>query len=153
MRSIRIAILLMQFIAVTGLSYAQTATSNLNIIADVQPSCWIDNVEDIDFGTYDPLSATPTDAVGGVSLRCVRGTSYKVYIVGTREMAGGSDTLPFELYSDSTRSTPFAKDNSGTGTISGSINPVVQDIYGRIEAGKDVMAASYSTTLVVTVEY
>jgi len=68
------------FVAFSGWANAQTATSNLNVIADVRPSCQIENVSDIDFGDYDPLSATPTDADGNVTFRCVRGTSYRAYI-------------------------------------------------------------------------
>jgi spore coat protein U-like protein len=152
MKSTRIAILVMQFITVSGWAFAQTATSNLTVTANVQPSCQITNVGDISFGTYDPLSATPKDADGSITFRCVKGTSYKAYIVGTREMTGGVDTITFELYSDAGRSSVFESDNSGGSTTSTSINPIVQGIYGRIEPGQDVTVASYSTTLVATVE-
>ena len=83
----------------------------------------------------------------------MKGTGYKVFIVGTREMTGGGDIIAFELYSDPGRTTVFDGDNSGTGETSGSINPIVRGIYGRITPGQDVSAASYSATLVVTVEY
>ena len=141
------------FIALSGWASAQTATSNLTVVADVRPSCQIENVSDIDFGTYDPLSATPTDADGSVTFRCVRGTGYRAYIVGLREMTGGGDTIAFELYSDPGRTTLYAADNSGASEIAASINPMVRGIYGRITPGQDVSAASYSATLVVTVEY
>jgi len=153
MKSIRLAIVVMGFVSAAGWAQAQTATSNLNIVADVRPSCQIDNVSDIDFGTYDPLSATPTDADGSVTFRCVKGTSYRAYIVGIREMTGGGDTILFELYSDEDHATEFKSDNSGPSEESTSKNPIVRGIYGRITAGQDVSAANYSAALVVTVEY
>ena len=136
-----------------GLGYAQTSTSNLNVSATVPASCQIISVGDINFGSYDPLNATPTDAVGNITFRCVKGTSYTSFIVGAREMTGNGDTLSFQLYSDSARSQIFADDNSCEGDTSSSINPIVQGIYGRIEPGQDVSAANYSTTLIATVEY
>ncbi len=153
MKPIRIAMMVLGFVAFSDWANAQTATSNLTVIADVRPSCQIENVSDIDFGDYDPLSATPTDADGSVTFRCVRGTSYRAYIVGIREMTGGGDTIAFELYSDPGRTTPYAEDNSGASAMAASINPIIRGIYGRITPGQDVSAATYSATLVVTVEY
>ena len=153
MKSIRFEMMVLGLVLAAGYAHAQTATNNLNIVADVQPSCQIDNVSDVDFGTYNPLSATPTDAEGSVTFRCVKGTGFKAFIVGIREMTGGGDTIAFELYSDPGRTTVFDGDNSDTSEMSAGINPVVRGIYGRIAPGQDVSAASYSATLVVTVEY
>jgi spore coat protein U-like protein len=123
------------------------------VTANVVESCQITNVGNISFGTYDPLSATPKDADGSITFRCVKGTTYKAFIVGTRAMTGGGDTLTFQLYSDAGRSTVFAIDNSGGTVTSTGINPIVQGIYGRIGPSQDVTVANYSTTLTVTVEY
>lgn len=70
MKSIRFAIIALGFVLAAGWAHAQNATSNLNIVADVQPSLQIDNVSDIDFGTHDPLSAASTEADGSVTSRC-----------------------------------------------------------------------------------
>jgi spore coat protein U-like protein len=133
--------------------FAATATNNLIISASVTASCQITSVGNISFGAYAPLSGTPNDAAGNVVFRCVKGTSYKTYITGTRTMSGGSDTLAFQLYNETGRTTVFASNNSVSGTTSTGISPVTTNIYGRIAAGQDVSAASYTTTLITTVEY
>jgi spore coat protein U-like protein len=130
-----------------------TATNNLTVSATVATACQISSVANISFGAYDPFSATPNDASGNVVLRCVKGTSYKTYITGTRAMSGGGDTLNFGLYEDAGRSVTFPANNSAGGVTSTSIAPVTKNIYGRISAGQDVTVASYTATLVVTVEY
>jgi spore coat protein U-like protein len=99
------------------------------------------------------LSVSPQDATGSMVLRCVKGTSYKTYIAGTRTMTGSGNSLTFQLYSDSGRSSVFAASNTGSSVTATSIAPVTQSIYGRIDLGQDVPAASYSATLIVTVEY
>jgi spore coat protein U-like protein len=137
----------------TEIVFAATATSNLTVSASVAASCRITSVGNIAFGTYDPLSATPNDAAGNVVFQCVKGTSYKTYITGTRSMTGASYTLPFQLYNEAGRTTVFASDNSVSGTTSSSISPVTKDIYGRVAAGEDVGVANYTATLITVVEY
>lgn len=132
---------------------AASATSNLTVSATVSAACQISSVGNISFGAYDPLSATPTDGTGNLVFRCVKGTSYKTYIAGTRVMTAGSNTLSFQLYTDASRTAVFPNTNLGGSTTSQGISPITQSIYGRISAGQDVTAASYTSTLVATVEY
>ncbi len=146
-------IVAMMIFAVPGIAIAQTATGNLSVSANVAASCRISSIGDINFGDYDPLSSSPSDADGNMIFRCVRGTTYKTYITGTRTMTGGSDPLSFQLYRDSARTVVFPSTNSDNGTTATSISPITQIIYGRISPGQDVAPASYSTTLVATVEY
>lgn len=134
-------------------SQAATKTNILQVTATVIASCNINSVTDIAFGNYDPISSVPTDATGSVILQCAKDTAYKTYIVGTRAMTGGSDTLNFDLYSDAGRTTTFPSDNSGTATNAPDINPITKIIYGRIPAQQNVGVASYSKTLTVTIEY
>jgi len=130
-----------------------TATNSIAISATVSAACQISSVGNISFGAYDPLSATPKDAAGNIVLRCVKGTSYKTYIVGTRSMSGGSDTLGFDLYTDAGRTTAFPANNSTGGVTASSSSPVTKDVYGRIPSGQDVGIANYTATLMATVEY
>jgi spore coat protein U-like protein len=132
---------------------AATATNNLVVSASVPASCRITSVGNLSFGPYDPLNGTPSDAAGNVVFRCVKGTSYATYITGTRSMTGGGDSLAFQLYNEAGRTSLFPSTNPGSGTTSTSINPITKDIYGRIAAGQDVIASSYTTTLIATVEY
>ena len=145
--------LVLGFLAVAGPAMGATATNNMTVSATVNAACQISSVADISFGVYDPLSATPKDADGNVVLRCVKGTSYKTYITGTRSMSGGGNTLNFELYEDAGRTTTFPINNSAGSTTALSILPVTKNVYGRIPAGQDVGVAGYTATLVATVEY
>ncbi len=153
MKKYFLPLFLLSLVLAAGQASAATATNNLVVSASVTSACQITSVGNINFGAYDPLSATPKDAAGNVVLRCVKGTSYKAYITGTRSMTGGSDSLNFQLYTDAGRTATFPIDNTVGGTTSASSSPVTKDVYGRIAAGQDVSAASYTATLVATVEY
>jgi spore coat protein U-like protein len=152
MKKLVIGLVVLGFVVSAGMAMAATKTNNLDVTATVSASCTIQSVANIAFGAYDPTSATPTDAAGNLIFKCVKNTSYNTYITGTRTMAGGGDSLPFLLFSDSGRVTTFPA-TSGSGTAAPSLSPITKDIYGRIAAGQDVAAASYTATLVATVEY
>jgi spore coat protein U-like protein len=138
--------------AFSSAAWAGTATGNLTVSATVAAGCQISSIGGISFGSYDPLNSSPNDAAGNIVFRCVKGTSYKTYISGTRTMTGGGN-LSFQLYSDSNRTTVYPNTNSGTGVQASSNSPVTQNVYGRIAALQDVTAANYSATLIATVEY
>jgi spore coat protein U-like protein len=107
----------------------------------------------IAFGPYDPTATTALDASGGMQFKCVKGTSYKTFITGTRSMNGGGDTLTFSLFTDSGRSTTFPADNSAGGTTATNNTSVTTSIYGRIAAGQNVGVNAYSGSVTATVEY
>ena len=156
MKHIRTGLMVAAIIGLSGLaefSRAATKTNILQVTATVIASCNITSVTDIAFGNYDPISPVPTDATGSVTLQCAKDTAYKTYIVGTRTMTGGSDPLNFELYSDAGRTMTFPSDNSGTAVNAPDINPITENIYGRIPAQQNVGVANYSRTLTVTIEY
>ncbi len=95
---------------------AITKTNNLNVTASVAANCTITAVTDVSFGAYDPTSATDLDVNGDITFRCTKNTSYKTYMVDTRQMVGAvnADNLDFELYSDAGRTTVFPSDNDRT---------------------------------------
>jgi spore coat protein U-like protein len=153
MRLTIIIVLAMAGACSASLGIAGTATDSLTVSATVSAACQISGISNITFGAYDPLSLSPQDAAGSMVLRCVKGTSYKTFVAGTRTMLGGGSALAFQLYSDSGRTSIFADNNTGNSVTAASSAPVTQNIYGRILAQQDVPAASYSTVLIVTVEY
>ncbi|MDN3556612.1 Csu type fimbrial protein [Halomonas maura] len=125
----------------------------------------------VSFGTYDPLDASDTEAAGNVEVTCT------VVLVGLlvtydielstggsgtyfpREMASGTNSLEYQLYTDATRATVWGDGVSGTGTRGFntflSVGTHTQDyaVYGSIPAGQMVEAGSYSDTITVTVLY
>ncbi|OGP51650.1 MAG: hypothetical protein A2Y79_07970 [Deltaproteobacteria bacterium RBG_13_43_22] len=142
-------------LAMSGVSMGATAGININFSAPVIPTCEITSITDVAFGDYDPLSGTNLDAVGKMTFKCVKNTSYKTYLVGTRHMVGAveADNLNFELYSDDVRTTVYPSDNSGGSTLSFNNGLITSMIYGRVPALQDVSVDTYSRVLTATVEY
>ena len=133
---------------------AATDTSNLTSTVIVQTICTISSVTNLDFGTYDPTSATnDDDGVGDVTFRCTKNTAYDVYITGSRTMTDGTDTLNFEMYTDTPGGTVWPSSLPGVSGTTADNSPITQNIYGRIPALQDVEAGTYNGTVVVTVEY
>ena len=113
------------------------------------------------FGAYDPRSATPKDSTGGVSLNCPSNRSGVVSMTTggatsylPRRMTSGSNQLTYNLFTNSSRTTVWGDGSGGSATLSvakGFVGTLT--IYGRIPAGQNVRAGSYSDTVTVTVTF
>jgi spore coat protein U-like protein len=128
----------------------------------------------VNFGVYDPLSASATLANGTVSVTCnlLGGGAVNVPVTvslstgvsGTyapRAMQSGAYSLGYNLYW-STAYTQVWGDGTGGSFYGGatlSLSPsspsqtVSGTMYGRMPAGQDVGAGSYVDTIVITVSY
>ena len=126
------------------------------------------------FGTYNPLSATPTYSNGQVHATCtlLSGGATTVTLVSSystgasgsyalRSMLSGTNKLGYNLFYDAAY-TEIRGDGTGgsqTGGASLALTPgsptqsATSVIYGRIPAGQDVAAGSYADTIVVTITY
>ena len=155
MKKIVIVLVAMMFVLATASAFAETATSSLQVSANVAASCRISSVTNVVFtNPYDPTDPANNDSgTGDFSFRCTRGTSYDLYITGTRQMASGGDTLNFELYTNAARTTTWPSSSPGVTGTSGSNAPITRDIYGRINALQDVQAGAYTGTVTITVQY
>ncbi len=152
--------LLLVIIALSMMLFAVSAeaaqtTSNINASVTVASKCMLSSVNDVVFGTdYDPTASAPNQSgVGSFNMRCTKGTSYDLYISGTRQMTDGTDNLAFEIYSDSFATAwPSA---GGSAVVSGSNGIVSNNVNGEIAALIDVGAGSYSTAsaLLITIDY
>jgi spore coat protein U-like protein len=146
------------------IAFAASSTPvSMPISASVAPICVV-NSASLDFGAYDPIvanAATPLDATGTISIQCLKNSNYTVEIgAGLNGTAGplrnmkeaGGTLLNYELYTDSTRATIWNATNTVGGTAADS-SPISLIVYGRIPAGQNVVAASYSDTVDVTVNF
>jgi spore coat protein U-like protein len=78
---------------------------------------------------------------------------------GSRFMSNGTDSLQYELYSDSAGGTVWP--NSGTnlvgfgpfGSIASQGTGLSHTVYGRIFQAQDVSVGSYSDTITATVNF
>lgn len=135
---------------------AATSTATFNVTATAASNCRITGTTNVAFGDYDPTNATPADAMGNMTFRCTKGTTYWLYITGTRSMSStpAGETLNFELYTDAARTASFPLVKTGAGTSSANNAAQIQNIYGRIPAEQDVTAGrTFLQTLTATVEY
>lgn len=153
--------------------YATTVTGSLTVTATLAASCTVNTSATgtttnavMNFGTVTSMAANidaSTSSAGGrkVAVLCSNGTAWALAMnagnnaSGTqRRMAGGSsEYVPYNLYSDSARSTAIGINTtalSGTGTGSQQ----TYDIYGRIPAGSILTTpGAYTDTVTLTLTY
>jgi len=135
------------------------------------------------FGAYNRLSMASADSTGTVTAQCTGGggllsaenVSYTIQLnagssgsFSPRMMASGANLLNYNLYTTSARTTIWGNGSGGTSTIGGAFTLGTcalfvlcsnetesrpHTVYGRIPAGQNVPAGSYSDTITVTVTY
>lgn len=142
---------------------AATATDTMTVSATVQSACVV-AANPLAFGNYNPTSGSNTDATTTLSVTCTSGTSYTVGLsagtgsgatVSARKMTGGGNTLNYALYQDSARSTNWGN-TPGTDTpasATAGASAATLTVYGRITAGQNVPAGTYTDSVTVTVNY
>src|SRR5262249_12068326 len=138
-----------------------TFTVTLNVVREGRL-----NAFSIPFGAYEPLianAATPLDSTGTVNVYCTKGTFGSValdnglnFLTGARRVktAGGA-FMTYEVYRDPSRSTVWNAVNVNTGTSTSKDTALGGGFvaYGRIAAGQDVVAGSYTDTMQAVVTY
>ena len=142
--------------------------TTFNVSSSVAANCTI-SATDLNFGAYDPLVANKTTALDvntTVTVLCTKGsTGVNVGLdlgthtaAGNRFMSNGSDSLRYEMYSDSAGGTVWS--NSGAGLVTWPVfGPIgagagtPHTVFGRVPAGQDVSVGSYSDTVTATVNF
>ncbi|UAK22989.1 Csu type fimbrial protein [Sphingomonas nostoxanthinifaciens] len=134
------------------------------------PYCSIASTSTVAFGTLPGTGRVAGDVagLGGVSVDCVRGTAYTIYLGdgahriagGNRQMANGDALLPYQLYKDD--GTVWDETGMDTGIVggaggvsaTGTGNAVLASVHGKIDDGTLLPATgSYADTVRVTVAY
>lgn len=140
-------------------------------LAHAIASCSV-SATSVSFGTYNPLSASHTNSTGTVTVSCsLIGilsllVSYNINLskggsatFNPRRMTSGANTLNYNLYTNSTRTTIWGDNTSGTSRISDGyllgLGTTVRNytVYGRVPALQNVAAGAYADTITVTVNY
>jgi len=138
-------------------------TAILATAAAAEAACTISTTA-VSFGSYNVFAGSPDDATGQIRYRCSAPRPPVVTIqldkggapsFNPRQMRQGSQTLNYNLYLDSTRTTIWGDGTGGTQTYRRNNPPTNQNInvtvYGRIPAGQDVSAGTYSATVTATI--
>lgn len=119
----------------------------------------------VNFGAYNVFQATPDDADGQVTFRC---TTFELVVriefdrggapsFSPRQMRQGSEILNYNLYRDASRSTIWGDGSGGTQRYEQFFVFANQNInltvYGRIPAGQDVSAGTYTNIVTATISF
>lgn len=142
---------------------AGSASASLSVSASVSNNCTI-STSALDFGAYDPIvthDTTDLDGTGGVTITCTKGATTTIdlglgsHASGTqRRLNTGSNYLNYEMYQDAGRITVWG---TGADTLTPpaapSKAPRSYTVYGRVSAGQDVEAGSYTDTVTATVNF
>ncbi len=119
----------------------------------------------VSYGSYNVFSATPLDSSGTVTYRCGAADRNITITLNTggaatfnpRQMLNGSEALNYNLYRDAARTTIWGDGTGGTQVYSDANPPnnqnVTVTIFGRIPAGQDVTAGSYTNTITATINF
>ncbi len=140
-------------------------TDNLTSSVVVTQGCYINSVQNIDFGSIDGNFTANKDASNGsVSVTCTLGTPYSIGLgdglnsnAGQRRLADATSEafINYNLYLDSGFSNPWGgigsgTENTGTGNASGQ----AYTVFARIPSGQSAVAAgAYNDTVVATVNF
>jgi spore coat protein U-like protein len=146
---------------------AATVTTTFAVTATVQKTCAV-SANPLAFGTYTP-GAGALNANTTLSVRCTKTTPFTVSLnggstaggtVAQRLMAGGTDTLQYNLYTTAAFATVFGDGTGtsatvpGTGTGVNTANTVT--VYGQLPdnaVNQAVTPTNYTDTVTVTVTY
>jgi spore coat protein U-like protein len=128
------------------------------------PSCTISTLS-VNFGNYNVFNGTALDSTGRVTYRC-NSTAANITVSLTkgasstynpRLMSKGAEVLGYNLYRNSARTTIWGDGTSGTAVYTRADPPnnsnVNVTIYGRIPAGQDVSAGTFSDTVVAVINF
>jgi len=131
----------------------------------------------MNFGSYDPLSTTPTDSITNIQITCTRtvttGAENVAYALSlssgtgtfaSRTMLNGIVPLNYNLFTSSNRdsSTIWGNGTGGSVLIVGSLQPldanfptrtVSHPLYGRVPARQDIPIGSYSASVILTMTF
>ena len=119
----------------------------------------------VNFGSYNVFNGSPTDSTGTVTYRC-NGSAHNITIGLTqgasasfnqRQMQKGSESLTYNLFVDASRTNIWGDGTSGTSVYSIGNPPnntnVNLTVYGRVTAGQDVSAGSFSDTVTAVINF
>lgn len=133
--------------------------------SDAQAQACTISATSVNFGSYNVFNASDTDSTGTVTYRC-NGSAHNITIGLTqgasasfnqRQMQKGSESLTYNLFVDASRTNIWGDGTSGTSVYSIGNPPnntnVNLTVYGRVTAGQDVSAGTFSDTVTAVINF
>ena len=141
-------------------------TMPFTVSAPVTNNCTISTSQNMVFdgaGTRSLLTS-PIDATATLAVRCTNNDAYRIRLDGGRygtvaqrfmQRNGGTQRIPYALYTNSTRTTPWGDGTGGTNffTATGTGNIQTVTVYGRVPAQAAPVPGTYSDTVTATIEF
>ena len=143
---------------------AGTATGTFTVQATISSACLV-SATTLNFGTYNPASATSLTGTSTISVTCTSGSPYTTALnVGsgggtfaTRTLLNGSNTLDFNLYRDSAYTQVWGDGSGSTYTVAGTgaglLTANTITVYGQVPISQDKPVGAYTSLITVTVSY
>jgi spore coat protein U-like protein len=168
--TLRLLVVSAGLVLFAGHAAAQSSpqTANLTVTAAVAANCSVSTTA-LDFGSYNPLSATTMTGAGQILLRCTRGTVPTVALdnganaSGTvRRMRNGTDFLSYALMQPTSNAAGAGCPAAGAGTAwttgfaltaAPSSAQRTYNVCGQLAGAQDVPAGTYTDTVVATVTF
>jgi spore coat protein U-like protein len=133
--------------------------------AEAALKCTVSTVG-VAFGAYDVFSSSPLASAGSVTVSC-KGAKHGLDPISVslssgnsgsfqpRKMFRGFETLDYNLYLDPGNTQIWGNGTGGSLRYNSvaSNGPITLNIFGRIPAGQDISAGTYSDTIVVTLDF
>ena len=129
------------------------------------PSCTI-SATSVDFGNYNVFNGSALDSTGTITYRCNRTSRKHHHLAEQRpehhlqsatDVSRDARSLTYNLYRNAARTKIWGDGTGGTAVYSRANPPnnsnVNVTIYGRVPAGQDVSAGSYSDTVSATINF
>jgi spore coat protein U-like protein len=150
--------------AAAGAADAGQTTGTFTVQAVINSACNV-SATTLNFGAYNPGSATALTGTSTVSVYCTSGSPYTAALnVGTgggtfsaRTLLNGAATLDFNLYRDAAYAQIWGDGTASTftvaGTGSGLLTANTITVYGQIPVSQDKPTGTYTSTITVTVNY
>ncbi len=137
---------------VVGAGQAMAQGTTFQVSANVVRSCAI-SATNLAFGDYDPLATAAIDQTSSITVQCTKNTLTHIALGGVDQMAGGGNTLSYALFQDASRSTVWGTGGDRRDWTAPSKDPVTLTVYGRLAAGQDVPAGSYTDTVTAEIQF
>lgn len=115
--------------------------------------------QNLSFGLYDPLSSSTSDTVATITVTCDAETAFEIALgpgagsYAARTMAGGADTMVYNLYLDPQRTLVWGDGSGGSNTVAAVSAQSAFTVYARAPARQNLTPGIYADVISVTVTY
>jgi spore coat protein U-like protein len=149
---------------------AGSATNPLTLSATVINNCSIATTP-VGFGNYDPLSASPNQASGTVVIACTKNATPSIWLGNGNNFSSnrrmkdpGGNFMNYEIYQPASNAVGAAcaytqrwGQTVGTDVFTPTASPGVAartyNVCGQVTAGQDLAAATFTDSVLATVNF